>query len=445
MYDLFLHVQQVCFACVDETEFRLAQLCALNIIVNADDLEEITSYYERKGHFEELIALMESGIGLERAHMGIFTELGILYAKYKTERLMEHLKLFSTRINIPRLIRVCEEFQHWKELAFLYVAYDEYDNAAMVMINHSPHAWEHVQFKDVAVKVSNVEVFYKAISFYLNEHPDLLCDLLRVLEARVDHSRVVDIMRRAGHLPLVKEYLLTVQKNNISTVNEAVNDLLVEEEDYEALRISITTYDDFDQLALAYRLEKHELLEFRRISATVYKQNLRWRTAIELQKADKLYRDAMETAAQSGQSDLAEELLGYFVDEGNKECFAACLFTCYDQIKPDVALEVAWMNGMLDFVMPYMIQFLREYTSKVDKLVSESEEAKLAKEIEVKETKMAELQGNMYQQLMPLALPAAPYQGDPSMTGQQPGGYPGGGYPGAYPPQMNGGMGYGGY
>lgn len=42
---------------------------------------------------------------------------------------MEHLKLFSTRINIPRLIRVCEEHHHWKELVFLYVQYDEYDNA----------------------------------------------------------------------------------------------------------------------------------------------------------------------------------------------------------------------------------------------------------------------------------------------------------------------------
>ncbi len=39
--------------------------------------------YQRKGHFDELIALMESGIGLERAHMGIFTELGILYARYR--------------------------------------------------------------------------------------------------------------------------------------------------------------------------------------------------------------------------------------------------------------------------------------------------------------------------------------------------------------------------
>ena len=75
------HVQ-VCYACVEEGEFRLAQLCGLNIIINADDLEEVSDFYQQRGFFDELIALMESGIGLERAHMGIFTELGILYARY---------------------------------------------------------------------------------------------------------------------------------------------------------------------------------------------------------------------------------------------------------------------------------------------------------------------------------------------------------------------------
>ena len=70
---LTVSVRQVCYACVEEGEFRLAQLCGLNIIVNADDLEEVSDFYQRRGHFDELIALMESGIGLERAHMGIFT------------------------------------------------------------------------------------------------------------------------------------------------------------------------------------------------------------------------------------------------------------------------------------------------------------------------------------------------------------------------------------
>jgi hypothetical protein len=49
-----------------------------------------------------------------------------------------------------------------------------------------------------------------------------------VLEARVDHARVVGILRKADHLPLVKEYLLAVQKANLAAVNEAVNELLIE-------------------------------------------------------------------------------------------------------------------------------------------------------------------------------------------------------------------------
>jgi clathrin heavy chain len=53
--------------------------------------------------------------------MGIFTELGMLYAKFKPEKLMEHLKLFGKRLNIPRLIRVCEEQGHWRELVHLYI------------------------------------------------------------------------------------------------------------------------------------------------------------------------------------------------------------------------------------------------------------------------------------------------------------------------------------
>jgi len=58
-------------------------------------------------------------------------------------------------------------------------------------------------------------------------------------------------------------------------VNDALNELLVEEEDYEALHHSISQYDNFNQLGLAAQLEKHELLEFRRVAATLYKQNLR--------------------------------------------------------------------------------------------------------------------------------------------------------------------------
>jgi hypothetical protein len=47
---------------VEEGEFKLAQLCGLNIIVNADDLDEVSEFYQRRGHFEQLMSLMESGL-----------------------------------------------------------------------------------------------------------------------------------------------------------------------------------------------------------------------------------------------------------------------------------------------------------------------------------------------------------------------------------------------
>lgn len=87
--------------CVQEKEFRLAQICGLNLIVHAEELSDLVKQYEREGYFDELISLLEAGLGLERAHMGMFTELGIALSRYHPDRVMEHLKLFWSRINIP--------------------------------------------------------------------------------------------------------------------------------------------------------------------------------------------------------------------------------------------------------------------------------------------------------------------------------------------------------
>ena len=73
-------------------------------------------------------------------------------------------------------------------------------------------------------------------------------------------------------------------------------------------------------------------------------------------------QDAMETTAQSEDKDIAEELLRFFVDSGEKECFAALLFTCYDLIKPDVALEVrccpaSWRSTIPAHIGPVRVAF----------------------------------------------------------------------------------------
>ncbi len=77
----------------------------------------------------------------------------------------------------------------------------------------------------------------------------------------------------------------------------------------------------------------------------------------------------MEYAAESKNAEVAEELLAYFLDKRAFDCFAACLFQCYDLLHPDVILELAWRNNIMDFAMPYLIQVMREYITKVGTIV----------------------------------------------------------------------------
>lgn len=213
---------------------------------------------------------MEAGLGLERAHMAMFTELAILYTKYKPQKTMEHLKLFWSRINIPKVIRACEEAHLHAEQVMLYIHYDEFDNAVLAMMEHSVDAWEHASFKQIIIKATNLEIYYRALNFYLQEHPTLLTDLLAALTPRIDHTRVVRMFEKSDNLPLIKSYLVAVQSRNIEAVNNALNELYIEEEDYKSLKDSTAAYGNFDAMALAKRLERHELLEFRRIAAQLY-------------------------------------------------------------------------------------------------------------------------------------------------------------------------------
>lgn len=53
----------------------------------------------------------------------------------------------------------------------------------------------------------------------------------------------------------------------------------------------------------------------RRIAAYIYKKAGRWKQSIALSKKDNLYKDAMETCSQSGDRELSEELLVYFIEQ----------------------------------------------------------------------------------------------------------------------------------
>jgi len=242
------------------------------------------------------------------------------------------------------------------------------------------------------------------------------------LVARVDHSRVVSIIRKMNQLPIAKDYLVAVQDKNITAVNEALNELFVEEEDYESLRTSISNYDNFDNMKLASELEKHDLLELRRVAALLYKKNQKWAQSVELSKKDKLYKDAIETASESRKTDVAEGLLEFFVKNNLKECFSAALYTSYDCLRADVVLEYAWRFKMIDMAFPYLIQVLREYTTKIDTLQKESDKKKQAEEKKSEQSTFSTVP--IAEEMYINQMPAIAYYPDPNQVGFQ-GGVPG--------------------
>jgi len=448
--------KEISKACVEKEEFKLAAMCGMHIIVHPDHLEELITLYESTGNADELMTMLEQGLGLEGAHAGVFTELGVLYSKYLPEKLMEHIKIFWSRMNLPKLLRACEKARLWTEAVFLYKEDQQFDSAVKMMIEH-PTAFVHELFLDCCTKVRNAEVLYMATGFYLEYQPALVSKLLTMLAGHLDHSRVVHLLRKSESLALGVGYLKQVQKENLSAVNEALNELFIEEEDFEALRASIDEYDNFEQLVLAQKVEKHELLEFRRIAAYLFKKNKRYPQSIELSKGDKMYKDAIDTAAESANAELVESLLRFFVEEQkDQECFCACLYTCYAFVQPDVALELAWRYQMTDFVMPYVIQYVRHTHDKLKTL----EDRTAPKKEEVDDAQTAAVESMLGMDGGMGGLAGGPLMigngGGPTMGMMPPGGMgqmpPGGMMPplgmmppgGMMPPQqigMNGGMG----
>merc|ERR1719287_367205 len=151
---------------------------------------------------------------------------------------MDFIKLNTAKLNIPKLIHACERHYLWQEAVFLFTHYDEFDSAANTMMQHSPKAFSHDQFQMIMQKVSNMELYYRAIQFYLDEQPMQVNSLLNTIAPKVDHARVVQQVRKTGNLALIVPYLKSVQQNNVASVNDAVNDLFVEGEMYEDLRTS---------------------------------------------------------------------------------------------------------------------------------------------------------------------------------------------------------------
>lgn len=97
--------KEIALACISMGEFRLAAVAGQNIVVHPDHLEELVKQYENYDVPDEMIALLESCLSLEKSHIGIYTVLGRMYAKYKPDKLMDYMRAYFK-------VRLINRFNH---------------------------------------------------------------------------------------------------------------------------------------------------------------------------------------------------------------------------------------------------------------------------------------------------------------------------------------------
>jgi clathrin heavy chain len=366
--------KSILYTCVIEKEFKLAYEAGQNLVVIPDHLEETVFLYELYDASNEIIYLLEQLVRNEKSHLAIFTELALLYAKYREEKLFDFIKVYNSKLNIVKMEKVCQTYHLWREVVYLHSNYNEFDKCVKVMIEHSPECYNHDTFVTYLLKVTNTDLLYRAIHFYLEEEPSRLNDLLTQISTKIDLTKTVNLLKKEGFLWMAEDWLRSVQAHNNQAVNDALNSLYLESYNYESLKDSILKFDSIDSLSLAKNIEGIDNPEFRRISILIYRKNNKFADSIKICLDEGLYMDAVETAAESNDRKIVEALLKKFAKDKRGEWFTICCYYCYNQLRPDVVMELAWTYDLKDFGMPFFIQLFSDISTNIESVQKKHEE-----------------------------------------------------------------------
>lgn len=75
--------------------------------------------------------------------------------------------------------------------------------------------------------------------------------MLKALANKIDLVKCTSVIRKLGIVQLTEPFLKIVQQTNTKEINEALNELYLDNEDYESLRESIEKYPNFDAYSMA--------------------------------------------------------------------------------------------------------------------------------------------------------------------------------------------------
>ena len=194
--------KEIVYACVEQQEFKLAEMAAIQVVTIPDYEDEIIHFYELHNSHNKIIALLEKILTERNAQIGIINGLFVLYAKYERDKLFDFIKINFQKLNMTKSIQACNRYKCWQELVYLHTNYKNYEEAVKIMMEHSPSVFVHEKFLNNLIWVKG-DLLYQAINFYIQEEPQKLNTLLKQISNKLDFTRVVNLIDQHKMLPLV--------------------------------------------------------------------------------------------------------------------------------------------------------------------------------------------------------------------------------------------------
>jgi clathrin heavy chain len=148
------------------------------------------------------------------------------------------------------------------------------------------------------------------------------------------------------------------------TVNNALHELLLAEQDLPGLKTALAVSDKYDVSALAQRLAANPRRDFRNLAIQLYRTHKQPQPALQLLLGEGRYQEAIDLAAEARDRHLSELLLNELAVRRLPVLFLGACYGLADSLVSDVVVELAWRNGWMDIVMPVVCQMMRDAEGK---------------------------------------------------------------------------------
>ncbi len=299
-------------------------------------------------------------------------ELGVLYAKYDEEKLLDLLRKYTDKniieLNIYKLKDVCVQNERFEALLFINEIVAKYEEAVNIMMKHQKY-FKETKFYELLSHCSDSEYYYEAIAFFIKEYPDKLNELLiKITIRKLDLSRTITFLKiHKFPLSKVKGFLKLAQTEKNRDINQALNEVYIEEEDFNSLEKSIEGYQEIE-IELAQKLECKESQRAIKIAAKIYSQKRQFKKSIEILLKQGCYEESINFAKISEENKLCKELLETLAKKDNKSHFKVFLRECSEYLNADQVLEIGFENNLMDAIIPYMCKTMRAFSKKIEKI-----------------------------------------------------------------------------